>query len=97
MVKGLAFNLEERFESYIINKNEIDKPCNVDLLFVQQSAKELDYLIRESTQKVNKKADTTERLFHSLSTAVNPYPYIVFFFIILQFASFVLSVKYGGK
>ena len=30
------------------------KFCNFDLFSVQQSAKELDYLIRESTQKVTR-------------------------------------------
>lgn len=58
---------------------KMKKFCNFDLFSVQQSAKELDYLIRESTQKVTRiKTDNTNVPIFFLAS-VNSCPHRLFF------------------
>ena len=53
------------------------KFCNFDLFSVQQSAKELDYLIRESTQKVTRIKTDNKNV--SFLASVNSCPHRLFF------------------
>lgn len=55
------------------------KFCNFDLFSVQQSAKELDYLIRESTQKVTRIKTDSKNVPISFLASVNSCPHRLFF------------------
>ena len=55
------------------------KFCNFDLFSVQQSAKELDYLIRESTQKVTRTKTDNKNVPISFLASVNSCPHRLFF------------------
>lgn len=55
------------------------KFCNFDLFSVQQSAKELDYLIRESTQKVKRIKTDNKNVPISFLASVNSCPHRLFF------------------
>lgn len=55
------------------------KFCNFDLFSVQQSAKELDYLIRESTQKVTRIKTDNKNVPISFLASVNSCPHRLFF------------------
>lgn len=57
------------------------KFCNFDLFSVQQSAKELDYLIRESTQKVTRIKTDNKNVPVSFLASVNSCPHRLFFHI----------------
>lgn len=55
------------------------KFCNFDLFSVQQSAKELDYLIRESTQKVKRIKTDNKNVPIPFLVSVNSCPHRLFF------------------
>ena len=55
------------------------KFCNFDLFSVQQSAKELDYLIRESTQKVKRIKTDKKKCTYFLSSEREFLPSPTFF------------------
>ena len=55
------------------------KFCNFDLFSVQQSAKELDYLIRESTQKVTRIKTDNKNVPIPFLASVNSCPHRLFF------------------
>lgn len=61
------------------------KFCNFDLFSVQQSAKELDYLIRESTQKVKRIKTDNKNVPISFLASVNSCPHRLFFRILVCF------------
>lgn len=58
---------------------KMKKFCNFDLFSVQQSAKELDYLIRESTQKVTRIKTDNKNVPISFLASVNSCPHRLFF------------------
>ena len=58
---------------------KMKKFCNFDLFSVQQSAKELDYLIRESTQKVKRMKTDNKNVPVSFLASVNSCPHRLFF------------------
>ena len=58
---------------------KMKKFCNFDLFSVQQSAKELDYLIRESTQKVTRIKTDNKNVHISFLASVNSCPHRLFF------------------
>lgn len=58
---------------------KMKKFCNFDLFSVQQSAKELDYLIRESTQKVKRIKTDNKNVPISFLASVNSCPHRLFF------------------
>lgn len=58
---------------------KMKKFCNFDLFSVQQSAKELDYLIRESTQKVKRTKTDNKNVPISFLASVNSCPHRLFF------------------
>lgn len=58
---------------------KMKKFCNFDLFSVQQSAKELDYLIRESTQKVKRTKTDNKNVPVSFLASVNSCPHRLFF------------------
>lgn len=58
---------------------KMKKFCNFDLFSVQQSAKELDYLIRESTQKVKRIKTDKKNVPISFLASVNSCPHRLFF------------------
>lgn len=58
---------------------KMKKFCNFDLFSVQQSAKELDYLIRESTQKVTRIKTDNKNVPVSFLASVNSCPHRLFF------------------
>lgn len=58
---------------------KMKKFCNFDLFSVQQSAKELDYLIRESTQKVKRMKTDNKNVPISFLASVNSCPHRLFF------------------
>lgn len=58
---------------------KMKKFCNFDLFSVQQSAKELDYLIRESTQKVTRMKTDNKNVPVSFLASVNSCPHRLFF------------------
>lgn len=58
---------------------KMKKFCDFDLFSVQQSAKELDYLIRESTQKVKRTKTDNKNVPVSFLASVNSCPHRLFF------------------
>ena len=58
---------------------KMKKFCNFDLFSVQQSAKELDYLIRESTQKVKRIKTDNKNVPISFLVSVHSCPHRLFF------------------
>lgn len=58
---------------------KMKKFCNFDLFSVQQSAKELDYLIRESTQKVKRTKTDNKNVPIFFLASVNSCPHRLFF------------------
>ena len=58
---------------------KMKKFCNFDLFSVQQSAKELDYLIRESAQKVKRMKTDNKNVPISFLASVNSCPHRLFF------------------
>lgn len=66
----------------VIVHNRITKMmkfCNFDFFSVQQSAKELDYLIRESTQKVKRIKTDNKNVPIPFLASVNSCPHRLFF------------------